>query len=158
MVGRIPGSDSQSLIRFLEIVERLLDNTVNTWKESLLSEEVREDAREIFAAIRPSFVRARTVLPVLVAQLEEAGLTGEQLEIKLRWFNNILVEFLRRPTIEDLLDVLDAINKILGSLKSVPGVEQIKETKEWLELLIKRFTRNNTGQLAPPNPAVEPLD
>jgi hypothetical protein len=75
--------------------------------------------------------------PANSERLENAGLSGGQLSLKLQGLNAAWNRFKRRGSTRLLRNLLGWINAILGSLAQViPGVEALKELKEAIEKLL----------------------
>jgi hypothetical protein len=99
--------------------------------ESELHHELNDGLREVephFGAVLEAIGSGR-----YDRQLDAAGLSGSQLNLKLKGVGRAIARFRLTPTRRVLSKALDWINSILGSLATaVPGVEPIKELKEAL--------------------------
>jgi hypothetical protein len=135
-------ADLKGLIDFLQKTRTVLRATVDA-REVLFRETMRNlfrDAHNEIDQLIESIVsdldsdldasNPRTNFKAL----DEAGLTGTQLTLKLTGFGRAFDRFKQRGTLTLLHKVLSWINKILGSLTSaIPGSEAIKEFKEAVE-------------------------
>ena len=127
--------EREDLLRFLEETEKIMAEIVER-REQLFRSGLRELIRQAWDEVRPRFGKLREGVTsgVFDDRLEEVGLRGAQLELKMRGFGMALDEFRRSSTLDLLKKLLDWINIILKSLASaIPGGEPIVELKEILE-------------------------
>lgn len=127
--------EREYLTRFLDEVEHLMAEIVEQ-RERFFRAELRELIQRAWDEVRPRFGKLRDALSsgVFDDRLDEVGLRGAQLELKMRGFGLALEEFRRSGRLGLLKKLLDWINTILKSLvAAIPGGEPIVELKEILE-------------------------
>jgi len=153
--------DKQSLAEFVKDLERLLYLVVEMARSMglLLDEENDKLLREAWKEVRPRFdeivryIQGEALLPKssgeLEGQLNDCGLVGAQLKLKLRIYYQRRGEFDRavetlrtspqpgflRRSFKALGRVLRPANRILESMGFVPGVHAVKEMKGIVEEL-----------------------
>ena len=130
--------DRTNLQKFLNEVEELLQGVLDRRAE-LLPQDLHDYFLNAWQQVRISFSRARQSLSnVVESRLEEIGLTGSQLALKLFGFRRLLP--LLGPgvwRVRVLKRILNWANIILGSLGAVlPPVELAKEYKDAIERAI----------------------
>jgi hypothetical protein len=148
-----PGyEDNQRLYYFVGDVQERFDEIISA-RYVIFPEEMREPVVAAFNELTEEqglerggqFPRLRRTLdnppPMLNAELENAGLTGNQLLLKLRGYLRARNEFRSRAGMERLKRLLKWMNSLLGSMALVPVlsnlVEPIKELKEAIENMIE---------------------
>jgi hypothetical protein len=136
-------SDRERLSAFLTDLEIVLAEVVDLRFADLLIESSSEDVQLAWRDTRPLFESTRRQLvevrPSLGPdrELEDVGLTGAPLRMKLSGFNRQLARLRKRYSRSRLRRVLEWANRIMGSLsKVIRSVEPIKEFKEAIEGLL----------------------
>ena len=140
VVVTTPNLPINNLREFLKEVEGLLDNIVGPWNQLLFAENDREPLEEAWTELKPKLPDIeRQLLDTPPDQLEDAGLSGNQLRAKLKWLNDAWKRFKEKGTVKLLKKLLEWINLILGSIALlVPKAEALKEMKEAIEKLIDK--------------------
>jgi hypothetical protein len=135
-----PNLPINNLEEFLNETQGLLDNIVGPWSQILFEENDREPLEIAWTELRPALPDIEYQLhDALPHQLEEAGLSGNQLTAKLKWLNDAWKKFKEKGTVKLLKKLLEWINLILGSIAIiVPKAEALKELKEAIEKLINK--------------------
>jgi hypothetical protein len=130
-------SERKQLREFLKDVRTLMREIVEEHHDLFRTdEETRQLFRAAWSEVNPLFDTAISALNSndYDGELKRAGLTGNQLKLKLSGFRRAQDHFrLGGWKVGPLKKVLDWINTILGSLSAIPGVEPIKELKEAIE-------------------------
>src|SRR6185503_3699278 len=111
----MPDLPIDSLKDFLEEVRKLFDNITYHWDQILIPAEFREPLVEAWDELRPAITRLKDEVdsPYNETKLEEAGLSGKQLQLKLGILNRIWQKFKDTGTAKLLRKLLGWINKIL---------------------------------------------
>lgn len=135
---KLPIDDLTSLV---DEIDKLFDNITEYWSCILFREGMRQPLVDAWSEVKPKLNTIRDALDSPDAQvakkLADAGLTGQQLDLKLKGLSEAWARFQRRGSVRLLRKVLDWINILLGSLASIlPGGEGVKELKEAIEKLI----------------------
>jgi hypothetical protein len=131
-----------SLLGFLDEIEKLFDNMTESWSHLLFREKDRDPILQAWNDLKPTLVNIKGTISHstgdIVGKLKDAGLAaGKQLDLKLRMLNDAWNRFKKRGTVRFLKELLGWINKLLGSLaKAIPGGEALKEFKEVIEKAI----------------------
>jgi hypothetical protein len=109
------------------------------WRELLFPEDVRSDVEAAWSNLEPRFAGVKDRLGSIPdTRVDEAGLSGSQLNLKLTGFRGAVDRFKQKGTVKLLKKLLEWINIVLKSLASiVPGGEALKEFKEAIEKYIK---------------------
>jgi hypothetical protein len=140
--------DHTKLSFFMDDVETRLGEIVDA-RHVIFPEEMREPLQTAFSELTDresgQFRRVRQRLEYpdeeIREGLEGAGLTGNQLFMKLLGYVRARNAFRRRGGIQTLQRLLKWMNSLLGSLAGVPGlgtlVEPIKELKEAIENMLE---------------------
>ena len=129
--------DRDKLADFVVGTKDILQQVVE-WRELLFREELRQPIADAWNELGSAFEEVTKGLvegegEELVSDdaLRRIGLTGMQLELKLRGFNSAWDKFKQWGSIKLLKKLLDWIDIILGSLASViPGADAIEEFKD----------------------------
>jgi hypothetical protein len=132
----------QALPELVDEIRDLLDKITGHWSELLILQDRRQDVRAAFDDLvnRNVFEQLKQALsnPGNHLQLDQAGLTGTQLNAKLGKGRSLWNKFWQFGGRKWLGRLLDWINKILGSISAaLPGGEAIKELKELCEEELK---------------------
>jgi len=130
-------SDRTALIDFMVAVRDILQQVVE-WRGLLFAKELRQPIADAWLEVQSAFddvdVRLRSVEGDEIVsddELAKIGLTGKQLELKLKGFNSTWGRFKQWGTVKALKKLLDWIDIILGSLASIiPGADAIEEFKD----------------------------
>lgn len=137
-INNIPG--------FLAQVEQLFDEIAGSWSPILFKEKFRLFISNAWNEIKLGMRTPASTLASITnsfnnlatAVLDEAGLAGAQLQLKLEGLNDAWKRFNENGTVRFLKHLLGWINSILGSLAAViPPAETWKEFKEAIEKLIE---------------------
>ena len=135
----MPDLPIDNLEDFLEEVRKLFDNITYHWDQILIPAEFRKPLVEAWDELRPAIASLKDEVNSddNATKLEEAGLSGKQLQLKLGILNRVWEKFKDTGTAKVLRKLLGWINKILASLGAVlPGGEAVKELKEAIEELM----------------------
>ena len=135
----MPDLPIDSLKDFLEEVRKLFDNITYHWDQIFIPAEFRGRLVDAWDELRPAITRLKDEVdsPYNETKLEEAGLSGNQLQLKLGILNRIWEKFKDSGTAKLLRKLLGWINKILESLAmAIPGGEAVKELKDAIEELM----------------------
>jgi hypothetical protein len=137
----MPEETVTDLKSFLHESVNLLDQIVTEWSDLLFHDEYREPLRAAWAELKPNaeqdIERFNPRKSDTAEHLARAGLTGAQLDLKLKGFSAALNKFRVVGTVKWLKKVLEWINKILKSLIGViPGADAIDEIKGVIEELL----------------------
>ncbi|MBI1882570.1 MAG: hypothetical protein HYR94_30720 [Chloroflexi bacterium] len=135
----VPINDISS---FLDKITDLFDNIAGAWSPILFKEGFRQSIVNAWAAVKPTISSIKdqfdNLLKTSVTLLNEAGLTDEQLQLKLDGLNDAWETFKKNGTVKFLKNLLEWINVILGSIAKVIGLsEGLKEFKEAVVLLLE---------------------
>ncbi len=134
-------SDKHDLLEVLDFASDLLGD-VGQQRLKFLPPHLQDPAKAAWPGVQARLREARQVLDSrwdeLRPSLDEAGLTGDQLALKMAGFRHARSSWLSRRLKRLLLGILKWLNIFLGSLgdvlrKLVPGFEAVKEYKESLE-------------------------
>jgi hypothetical protein len=122
---------------FLDEVENLFDRIVGPWRDLLFPEEFRQPLSDAWDDAKQSLQQIKDQIASSSDRLEEVGLSGSQLALKLQGLRSAWDAFRRSGTVQLLKKLLEWINLILGSLaQAIPVGEALKEIKEVIEKLI----------------------
>ena len=137
--------DLSDLVAFLQALESQVFIPLLEQGRSLLRDDLAYPAIDAWPSVQRSLASLRNTLtdaqtrldsPVRRA-LEEIGLTGIQLQLKLQGFFGAIGRRVGRLSRRWLREVLAWANVILGSLARVlPAAEVVKEYKECLEVAL----------------------
>jgi len=127
-------SDRNDLYQFVDDVHVILKQVVD-WRELLFREELRQPIVDAWDELQSAFddVKQRVESENLTSDehLQQVGLMGKQLELKLKGFSGAWDKFKSWGSVKILKTVLDWIDIILGSLASlIPGADAIEEFKD----------------------------
>ena len=136
----LPVSDDRAaLADFMVGVRDILQQVVE-WRELLFRKELRQPIADAWLEVELAFLDVRRGLVesdeegheiVSEGALAKIGLTGKQLELKLKGFSSAWERFKEWGTVKVLKKLLDWIDIILGSLASIiPGADAIEEFKD----------------------------
>jgi len=129
-------TEQDRLSEFLQQVERLLFSIVADGI-GVLPPHLQEPARNAWHDVQSRLSDLQEQLKLdegLRPRLAVAGLTGANLDFKLRGFDHARRRYSATPVPRWLKPVLKWINILLGSLATVmPGAELVKEYKDAIE-------------------------
>lgn len=135
----MPSLPIKSINEFLTETQSLIENIVGPWNQILIAEKVRGLVTKAWDEVRPTVETLRHELAELQTQITEgftrAGLSGEQLSLKLDRLGAAWTAFKENGTVRRLKELLGWASDILGSLVSaLPGSEALKE---FVDLIVK---------------------
>jgi len=127
-------SDRSDLADFMVSVKDILQQVVE-WRGLLFREELRQPIADAWLEVQSAFddVSSRLIGDDEISEdaISRIGLTGKQLELKLKGFNGAWDRFKQWGTVKLLKKLLDWIDIIVGSLASIiPGADAIEEFKD----------------------------
>lgn len=140
---KLPIADLDGL---LEEVPALLDNIVYYWDQLLFMIDVRPALQngwgELRQRIAESWSSFKADLGQTSSKLNDAGLSGEQLKLKLSVINDLWDRFKNRGTPGRLRDLIEWIEALFDSIaKVVPQIEALKEFVVLVKGLINQTER-----------------
>jgi len=137
--------DVRNIERLIEIVKNTMEEVVGNMEEVI--HNYKHGDRELFekawSELNPSDIfddvlrKIKDTDKVTDFQLEVAGLTGDQLALKLAWIKSAKEEWNsdHQKLSLSLWRLLKMVNAVLGSLAKVfPLVEAIRELKDFIEV------------------------
>lgn len=132
------GPTIDNLPDFLKEVEDLFDAIIKSWGDLLFKEKYRAPLADAWHELKDRLPALRKELDHpstdLKDRLNDAGLTGRQLEVKLLGINEAWQRFREYGSVRLLRRLLGFINDALGSLAAaVPGIEALDELKKIIE-------------------------
>lgn len=148
-----PVEDSiEGILKLVTRLELLLDRLVQS-PSGMVPNAHLGALKNAWTEVRPHFVSVRVELPLVGDRLEQAGLTGKQLEFKLavaNWAIDVLEDVWDDMTDQMgrlksgagrkakkaagmLAGALGVVDVILTSMGAVPGLEPVKEFKGVVE-------------------------
>ena len=141
-------NDAHDLVSFLTESKAVIDGLVKdqdgyVLKHIIKLKGLQEELKEAWCEAQKSIDTAIMELKEYntienVKRLDQAGLTGKQLKLKLHLFNIFNHNYKTKNTLNWLRRLLGIIDVIYGSLTKVfPLMEVVKEFKESLEQVIK---------------------
>jgi hypothetical protein len=124
---------------FFDEIANLFDEITTSWSPILFKEKFRQPILDAWYAVKSTIISIKSSFYSLVATtLDEAGLSGKQLDLKLTGLSDAWTSFKENGTLRFLKDLLGWVNSILGSLaRVIPQVEGWKEFKEAIEKLLE---------------------
>lgn len=118
---------------FLVATQILLSNMVGRWSYLLFPSHHRDGIVKAWESIEFDDIQHQ----LSTSELEQVGLAGPQLELKMSVLSEALKDFVNAPNIRKLIKVVDRVLSILGSMAGISKVvEQLKEFIEVLQKLI----------------------
>jgi len=124
---------------FFDFVTQLFDEITGSWSPILFKQKFRQPILDAWNAIKGTVSSVMSSFNSLATtDLQNAGLIGKQLDLKLAGLNAAWTNFLQNGTVRFLKDLLGWVNSLLGSLATlIPPVEAWKEFKEAMEKLVE---------------------
>lgn len=129
-------TDKEKLRDFIESLVKVLDSVVNA-RDVLFPARMRDTLESAWMDLRLGGA-IDNIYPAIDSaderRLINAGLAGNQLELKYGGFRTAYRRFIRRGGLKLLKDLLDWANVVLPSLTSVINIsEPLKELKDAIE-------------------------
>ncbi len=124
---------------FFDESEKLFDEITGSWSPILFKEKFRQPILDAWYAVKGKILSIKSSFQNLTTTaLDEAGLIGDQLGLKLAGLSDVWERFHQNGTVKFLSYLLGWVNSILGSLATlIPQVEAWKEFKEVIEKLLE---------------------
>lgn len=141
-------NDLGKLIGFLKESEDILEKLIKKpdglfLKKIITNKSLQKDIHNAWQEVKKTISVAIEHLhspdsQKISIKLNEVGLTGAQLQLKINLFNWFRKKYISEKTRNWLIRLLGVMNSILGSFsKACPFVEPFKEFKELVEQIVK---------------------
>src|SRR5215470_18314273 len=109
----------ENIDQFFREIQDLVDNITGPWRSLLFEESDRGLLANAWTELKPRLaVIPQQILQISKGLLEQLGLDGAQLELKLSRLNQVWTNFKEKGKPKRLKKLLELIIDLLGSLKS----------------------------------------